>query len=147
MIWAAVGKSKEVPLEYLQPDELLPVAERRQAGQHLRRLVPRTQHASWTPAPDRRDPVQVLADTCRHRISWLVPIRYGRMRVSPFAFLRGSVAVMAADLATTPTSGIWVQSCGDSHLANFGVYCGLDGAPVFDVINFDETLPAPFHQL
>ncbi len=144
MIVATVGKSEEVPLEYLQPDELLPTAERRQAGQRLRRLVPRNQHASWTPSSGRRDPLEILAETSRHRISWLVPIRYGRMRTSPFTFLRGSAAVMAADLATTPTSGIWVQSCGDSHLANFGVYSGLDGTPVFDVIDFDETLPAPF---
>jgi uncharacterized protein (DUF2252 family) len=144
VIVATVGKNEKVPLEYLQPDELSPIAERRQAGQRLRRLVPRNQHASWTPSPDRRDPLQILAETSRHRISWLVPIRYGRMRASPFTFLRGSAAVMAADLTTTPTSGIWVQSCGDSHLANFGVYSGLDGTPVFDVIDFDETLPAPF---
>jgi uncharacterized protein (DUF2252 family) len=144
VIEATVGKSKEMPLEYLQPDELLPTAERRQAGQRLRRLVPRNQHASWTPSPGRRDPLELLSQTSRHRISWLVPIRYGRMRTSPFTFLRGSAAVMAADLATTPTSGIWVQSCGDSHLANFGIYSGLDGTPVFDIIDFDETLPAPF---
>ena len=83
-------------------------------------------------------------ETSRHRISSLLPIRYGRMQKSPFAFLRGSAAVMAADLATTPTSGIWVQSCGDCHLANFGIYAAPDGTPVFDVTDFDETLPAPF---
>jgi uncharacterized protein (DUF2252 family) len=144
VIAATVGKSEHVPLEYLQPDDLLPTSERRKAGQRLRRLVPRDQHATWTSPPDRRDPLQVLTETCRHRISWLVPVRYGRMQPSPFTFLRGSAAVMAADLATTPTSGIWVQSCGDSHLANFGVYSAPDGTPVFDVIDFDETLPAPF---
>ncbi|HEY7576582.1 MAG TPA: DUF2252 family protein, partial [Acetobacteraceae bacterium] len=133
-----------MPLEYLQPDELLTTMERRRAGQGLRRLVPRNQHASWTPAPDRHDPLQILTETSRHRISWLLPIRYGRMQTSPFSFLRGSAAVMAADLATTATSGIWVQSCGDCHLANFGIYSGPDGRPVFDVIDFDETLPAPF---
>ena len=92
----------------------------------------------------RRDPVEILVETSRHRISSLLPIRYGRMQESPFAFLRGSAAVMAADLATTPTSGIWVQSCGDCHLANFGTYAALDGSPVFDITDFDETLPAPF---
>jgi uncharacterized protein (DUF2252 family) len=144
VIAASVGESKAMPLEHLQPDGLLAMAERRRAGQGLRRLVPRNQHAGWTPPPDRRDPLQILTETSRHRISWLLPIRYGRMQTSPFSFLRGSAAVMAADLATTPTSGIWVQSCGDCHLANFGIYSGLDGTPVFDVIDFDETLPAPF---
>jgi uncharacterized protein (DUF2252 family) len=133
-----------MPLEYVQPDDLLPMAERRQAGQDLRKLVPRAQHASWQPAPDRRDPLELLVETSRHRISSLLPLRYGRMRPSPFAFLRGSAAVMAADLTTTPTSGIWVQSCGDCHLANFGSYAAADGAPVFDITDFDETLPAPF---
>ncbi len=133
-----------MPLEHVQPDDLLPTAERRQAGHNLRRLVPRGQHAAWTPQADRRDPVEILAETSRHRISSLLPIRYGRMQKSPLAFLRGSAAVMAADLATTPTSGIWVQSCGDCHLANFGNYAAPDGSPVFDITDFDETLPAPF---
>src|SRR5579859_6380337 len=100
-----------MPLEYVQPDDLLTARERRQAGQNLRRLVPRGQHAIWSPPADRRDPLQVLAECSRHRISSLLPIRYGRMQPSAFAFLRGSAAIMAADLASTPTSGIWVQSC------------------------------------
>jgi uncharacterized protein (DUF2252 family) len=133
-----------MPLEHVQPDDLLPMAERRQAGRDLRRVVPRRQHASWTPASQRRDPLDILIETSRHRISSLLPIRYGRMRPSAFAFLRGSAAVMAADLATTPASGIWVQSCGDCHLANFGIYAAPDGSAVFDIIDFDETLPAPF---
>jgi uncharacterized protein (DUF2252 family) len=133
-----------MPLEYVQPDNLLPMAERRQAGHDLRRLVPRRLHATWKPLPDRRDPLDTLMETSRHRISSLLPIRYSRMQPSAFAFLRGSAAIMAADLATTPTSGIWVQSCGDCHLANFGVYAAADGTPIFDVIDFDETLPAPF---
>ena len=133
-----------MPLENVRPDDLLPMAERREAGRALRRLVPRRLHATWQPPSDRRDPVEMLIETSRHRISSLLPIRYGRMKQSPFAFLRGSAAVMAADLATTPTSGIWVQSCGDCHLANFGIYSALDGTPIFDVIDFDETLPAPF---
>ena len=133
-----------MPLEYVQPDDLLPMAERRQAGHDLRRLVPRRLHATWKTFADRRDPLDTLIDTSRHRISSLLPIRYGRMQPSAFAFLRGSAAIMAADLATTPTSGIWVQSCGDCHHANFGVYAAPDGTPVFDVNDFDETLPAPF---
>src|SRR5215510_1740059 len=131
-------------LELVQPDALLPLAERRQVGHDLRRLVPRRQHAEWKPKPDRRDPIDVLTESSRHHISALLPVRYGRMRQSPFLFLCGSAAVMAADLAATPTSGIWVQSCGDCHVANFGVYATPDGTPVFDIIDFDETLPAPF---
>ena len=133
-----------MPLEYVQPDNLLPMAERRQAGHDLRRLVPRRLHATWKPPADRRDPLDTLIEASRHRISSLLPIRYGRMQPSAFAFLRGCAAIMAADLASTPTSGIWVQSCGDCHLANFGVYAASDGTPIFDVIDFDETLPAPF---
>ncbi len=133
-----------MPLEYVQPDDLLPVEERRQAGHDVRRLVPRGQHAAWQPSADRRDPLQILSETSRHRISSLLPIRYGRMQSSPFMFMHGSGAVMAADLATTPTSGIWLQSCGDCHLANFGTYAAPDGTPVFDINDFDETLPAPF---
>src|SRR5215469_6664049 len=133
-----------MPLENVRPDDLLPMAERRDAGRALRRLVPRSLHAAWRAPPQRRDPVELLTEATRHRISSLLPIRYGRMRASPFAFLRGSAALMAADLATTPTSGIWVQSCGDCHSANFGMYTALDGTPIFDVTDFDETLPAPF---
>ncbi|HEX3400677.1 MAG TPA: DUF2252 domain-containing protein [Acetobacteraceae bacterium] len=133
-----------MPLEYVQPDDLLSMAERRQAGHDLRRLVPRGQHATWHPPAERCDPLQILAETSRHRISSLLPIRYGRMQPSAFAFMRGSAAVMAADLAMTPTSGIWVQSCGDCHSANFGTYSASDGTSVFDITDFDETLPAPF---
>jgi uncharacterized protein (DUF2252 family) len=141
------GKSRgahNMPLEYTQPDDMLPMKERRQAGQDLRRLVPRRQHAFWTPPATRREPLDILAEASRHCISSLLPIRYGRMKQSAFAFLRGSAAIMAADLANTPTSGIWVQSCGDCHVANFGIHAGLDGLPVFDVVDFDETMPAPF---
>jgi uncharacterized protein (DUF2252 family) len=133
-----------MPLEYVQPDDLLPMRERRQAGQNLRRLVPRGQHALWNAPADRRDPLQILVDSTRHRISSLLPIRYGRMQPSAFAFMRGTAAIMAADLASTPTSGIWVQSCGDCHHANFGTFAAPDGSPVFDVNDFDETSPAPF---
>src|ERR1700733_2631816 len=133
-----------MPLEHIQPDGLLPIVERHQVGRNLRRLVPRAQHAAWTPQAHRRDPVDILVEISRHRISSLLPIRYGRMRKSPFAFLRGSAAVMAADLSTMPPSGIWVQACGDCHLANFGAYAGPDGSPVLHITFFDETLPALF---
>ena len=133
-----------MPLEHIQPDDLLPIAERRRAGQNLRKLVPRSRHAGWQPSVDRRDPVDILTEANRHRISSLLPIRYGRMRQSPLAFLRGAAAVMAADLAKTPISSIWVQSSGDCHLANFGAFAARDGTPIFDINDFDETLPAPF---
>ena len=133
-----------MPLEHVLPDAVLPIAERRQAGQALRKVVPRSLHASWRPPPDRRDPVQTLIDTDRHRLAHLLPIRYDRMRVSAFAFMRGGAAIMAADLAETPRSGLWAQACGDCHLANFGTFASPEGAPVFDVNDFDETLPAPF---
>jgi uncharacterized protein (DUF2252 family) len=133
-----------MPLEHQQADVLQPVAARRQAGHALRKLVPRSLHAAWTPAADRRDPVQVLIESGLHRIPSLLPIRYGRMRVSPFSFLRGAAAIMAADLAGTPSSGLVVQSCGDCHHLNFGTFLSPEGVPVFDVNDFDETLPAPF---
>jgi uncharacterized protein (DUF2252 family) len=133
-----------MPLEHVPPDAVLPIAERRNIGRQLRKIVPRSQHAAWRPAANRRDPVQMLVDNGRHLLSHLAPLRYQRMRASAFAFLRGSAAIMAADLAGTPTSGLHVQSCGDCHLANFGVFAARDGVPVFDVNDFDETLPAPF---
>jgi len=133
-----------MPLEHVQPDAILPIAERQKAGRALRKPVPRSLHAQWNPPDRRRDPVQTLIDTGRHRIAKLVPIRYDRMRPSPFTFLRGAAAIMAADLAETPVSGLWVQACGDCHLANFGTFASEEGTPVFDVNDFDETLPAPF---
>ena len=133
-----------MPLEHVQPSAPLPIAERRQAGQNLRKLVPRSLHATWTPPADREDPVKRLIETDRHRISHLLPIRYDRMRAAPLAFLRGAAAIMAADLAATPASGLWVQACGDCHLNNFGAFASPEGTAVFDVNDFDETLPAPF---
>jgi uncharacterized protein (DUF2252 family) len=133
-----------MPLEHVQPSAPLPIAERRSAGQTLRKLVPRSLHATWTPPADREDPVQRIIETDRHRISHLLPIRYDRMRASPLSFLRGAAAIMAADLAATPASGLWVQSCGDCHLNNFGAFASPEGTPVFDLNDFDETLPAPF---
>jgi uncharacterized protein (DUF2252 family) len=121
-----------------------PVAERRQIGRELRKNTPRSLHASWTAPSNRADPVQLLIETGRDRIADLLPIRYDRMRQSPFAFLRGSAAIMAADLAPGPVSGLTVQACGDCHLANFGIFASPEGKPVLDLNDFDETLPAPF---
>ena len=118
--------------------------ERRQAGTALRREVPRSAHGVWVPPADRRDPVEILIEQGKNRIQELLPVRYGRMRTDPFAFLRGAAAVMASELASTPTANIRVQACGDAHLNNFGSYATPDGLPVFDIIDFDETLPAPF---
>jgi uncharacterized protein (DUF2252 family) len=123
---------------------VLPVSERRQAGHALRKIVPRSLHAHWVPSATRRDPIDILLEAGRHRIASLLPIRYDRMRASPFAFFRGGAAIMAADLADTPMTGLWVQACGDCHLANFGTFASPEGTPVFDVNDFDETLPAPF---
>jgi uncharacterized protein (DUF2252 family) len=118
--------------------------DRRQAGAALRREMPRSAQGEWVPPADRADPVGILIEQGKSRIQELLPIRYGRMRVDPFAFLRGAAAVMAGDLARTPATGIRMQACGDAHLANFGSYATPDGLPVFDINDFDETLPAPF---
>jgi uncharacterized protein (DUF2252 family) len=120
------------------------IIERRLAGQELRKQVPRRAQAEWIPPAARRDPVRTLIETGRHRIPGLLPLRHERMRQSAFAFLRGAAAIMAEDLAVTPVSGLIVQACGDCHLANFGTFASPEGTPVFDVNDFDETLPAPF---
>ena len=119
-------------------------AERRKLGADLRRHVPRSAHGEWAPRPDRPDPVAILIRQGESRVQDLLPIRYGRMRPDPFAFLRAAAAVMADDLAHAATSGIRLQTCGDAHLSNFGSYASPEGTPVFDVNDFDETLPAPF---
>jgi Uncharacterized protein conserved in bacteria (DUF2252) len=117
--------------------------DRRKAGAALRRAVPRSAQGKWNQPADRADPVEVLIEQGKSRIQELLPIRYGRMRSDPFAFLRGTAAVMAADLAHTPATGILMQACGDAHLAKFGSYATPEGLPVFDINDFDETLPAP----
>ncbi|MCI4321445.1 MAG: DUF2252 domain-containing protein [Thermoplasmata archaeon] len=119
-------------------------AVRAEAGRALRRRIPRSAHGIWTAPPDRPDPVDLLESSSRHRIPGLVPIRYGRMSLSPFAFLRGSASVMAHDLASTPTTGLGVQLSGDAHLGNFGVFATPERDRVFDSNDFDETLPGPF---
>jgi len=110
----------------------------------MREAVPRESHAQWEPPADRPDPVDILEEQAKTRVPDLVPIRYGRMIASPFAYFRGAAAPMAWDLAHTPASGIRVQACGDAHLLNFGMFAAPDRRLVFDVNDFDETLPAPF---
>jgi uncharacterized protein (DUF2252 family) len=119
-------------------------AERQAVGKALRGKVPRSSHRSWSPAPDRPDPVDLLEESNRTRLPKLVPIRYGRMLLSPFAFLRGSAVIMAQDLAATPVTGLQVQVSGDAHLSNFGIYTTPERRQVFDVNDFDETLPGPW---
>ena len=109
-----------------------------------RTAAPRKSHAGWTPPPERRDPVEVLEETNQGRVESLIPIRYGRMLAGPFPFLRGSAALMAEDLASTPTSGIRVQACGDCHLLNFGLFASPERNLFFGINDFDETLEAPF---
>jgi len=120
------------------------LAARKEAGKSLRKDVPRDRHLGWKAPAGRRDPVDILEEQSATRIPELVPIRYGRMIQSPFSFLRGASAVMAADLSTTPNTGIRVQSCGDCHLANFGAFATPERNLAFDINDFDETLPAPW---
>jgi uncharacterized protein (DUF2252 family) len=120
------------------------VSERAAAGKAARSAAPRSALAEWEPFSGRPDPVATLKAQARTRVRELVPIRYGRMVVSPFTFFRGAAAVMAADLAVTPTSGLRVQVCGDAHLSNFGAFAAPDRTLVFDLNDFDETLPGPW---
>src|ERR1700722_14888112 len=122
----------------------LSVAERVRRGKLARRAAPRSSHAAFVPSAAREDPVEVLERQATTRLPELVPVRYGRMLVSPFAFYRGAALIMAADLASTPRSGLTVQCCGDAHLSNFGVFASPERALVFDVNDFDETLPGPW---
>src|SRR6266516_7937794 len=119
-------------------------AERYAAGKALRSRALRTSHGEWVSTSDRPDPISLLEEQNRTRLPELVPIRYGRMSLSPFAFLRGSAGVMASDLANTPISGINVQICGDAHLSNFGFFATPERNLVFDINDFDETLPGPW---
>jgi uncharacterized protein (DUF2252 family) len=120
------------------------VKEREAAGKAAREKASRASHGEWEPAARRRDPVKVLEDQAKSRVPELVPIRYGRMLVSPFTFYRGAAAIMAMDLAKTPDSGLRVQACGDAHLSNFGAFAAPDRRLVMDVNDFDETLPGPW---
>jgi uncharacterized protein (DUF2252 family) len=119
-------------------------AERAAHGKAARELVPRTAHGQWRPAADRPDPVGLLQEQGTSRVPELVPLRYGRMLVSPFTFYRGAAYLMASDLAPDPRTGITVQLCGDAHLSNFGTFAAPDRRLVFSLNDFDETLPGPF---
>jgi hypothetical protein len=120
------------------------IEEHRAAGRAARKMVPRTSRAGWAPPHDRPDPVALLQSQDATRIPALVPIRWGRMSVSPFTFYRGAALLMASDLSATPNSGLTVQACGDAHLMNFGVFASPERTLLFDVNDFDETLPGPW---
>jgi uncharacterized protein (DUF2252 family) len=122
----------------------LSVSERVARGKAARREVARSSHAAFEPAPHRLDPVELLERQADTRAPELVPIRYGRMLASPFTFYRGAALIMAADLAATPRTGFLVQCCGDAHLSNFGLYGSPERRLVFDINDFDETLPGPW---
>ena len=136
--------SKISPGILAPPHEVFTPDEWRAKGRERRAAVSRSSHAQWAPPADRPDPVAVLEEQARTRVPDLIPIRYGRMLASPFSYFRGAAAPMAWDLAHTPTTDIRVQACGDAHLLNFGMYAAPDRRLVFDVNDFDETLPAPF---
>ena len=119
-------------------------AERAARGKAARAEVPRDSHAVFDPPSDRADPIALLEEQARSRVPELVPVRWGRMVVSPFTYYRGAALPMASDLATTPVSGIAVQACGDAHLSNFGLFGSAERRLMFDVNDFDETLPGPW---
>ena len=129
--------------ERARTGERLTHADRTALGKDARDLAPLESHAEFTP-DSSRDPVGLLLEQAKSRVPELVPIRHGRMLVSPFTYYRGAALPMAADLATTPTSGLRVQLCGDAHLSNFGAFASPSRRLVFDVNDFDETLPGPF---
>jgi len=138
MAWRILLRSRMV-----SPGDESMSRARADAGRALRKRVPRSSHAVWEPARERAPP-RVLEETNRRRVPELVVIREARMRASPFAFLRGAPAVMAADLATTPVTGIRAQVCGDAHLLNFGLFATPERNLVFGLNDFDETLPGPW---
>ena len=128
----------ETGLGHLSP------AERAARGKTARAEVPRESHAEFDPPADRTDPLELLEEQEVSRVPDLVPVRHGRMMASAFSYFRGAALPMASDLATTPVSGLAVQACGDAHLSNFGVFGSAERLLVFDVNDFDETLPGPW---
>ena len=141
---AAGGDAPSRPFASAWRRARLSVDERVERGKTARRDAPRSTHGAWAPASDRPDIVALLEEQAASRVPDLVPIRYGRMSVSPFTFYRGAARIMAADLAGTPTSGVTVQLCGDAHLSNFGLFGTPERQLVFDINDFDETLPGPW---
>jgi uncharacterized protein (DUF2252 family) len=126
------------PAAYASPQE------RGSRGKRARARVPRERQAEFEPSPTRPDPIDLLEEQARTRVPELVPIRYGRMSASPFAFYRGAALIMASDLSTTPTSGLRTQICGDAHLSNFGMFATPERRMVFDINDFDETSEGPW---
>src|SRR5262249_21725652 len=139
-------KSAEEELEkaLLHDNTISPRDDRRARGQALREAIPHKLHAGWKAPDNRPDPIDVLEESNKGRLADLIPVRYGRMLPSPFTFYRGAAALMAWDLSKTPTSKIPVQACGDCHLLNFGAFGTPERNVVFDINDFDETLPAPW---
>jgi uncharacterized protein (DUF2252 family) len=137
-----LGKVREGPSPPRVPH--LTLEERAALGKRARTKTPRSSHGAWAPTPDRRDPVELLSEQANTRVAELVPIRHGRMLVSPFTYYRGAALPMTCDLAGTPTSGLGVQLCGDAHLSNFGIFGSPERHLVFDVNDFDETAPGPW---
>jgi uncharacterized protein (DUF2252 family) len=138
---AATSAVEGVAVKHIQH---LSVDDRKARGRSAREQVPPSGHAGWAPAKGRPDPVALLEEQNATREADLVPVRHGRMMVSPFTFYRGAAKIMAADLKDTPSAGLDVQLCGDAHLSNFGVYASPERQLVFDLNDFDETLPGPF---
>ncbi len=126
------------------PDLYLPRKERYGTGKNLRKTCPRSFHAKWASPKDRPDPVDLIIESNKDRIQKLIPLRHGRMGVSPFTFYRGAALNMASDLAETPVSGMHVQACGDAHLCNFGAFATPERNVIFSINDLDETLPAPW---
>src|SRR5215472_15625226 len=120
------------------------IDERRASGEEARTRTPLSSHTKWKPVTDRPDPVALLEQQNRTREPDLVPVRHGRMMVSPFTFYRGAAKIMAADLSGTPVAGLGAQLCGDAHLSNFGAFASPERQLLFDLNDFDETLPGPF---
>jgi uncharacterized protein (DUF2252 family) len=135
---ATATRSRPTPVVHLTVDERIA------RGKAARAEVPRSRHAEYDSPADRPDPIDLLEAQAKTRVPELVPIRYGRMLVSPFTFYRGAAKIMADDLARTPRSGLTVQCCGDAHLSNFGVFASPERRLVFDINDFDETLPGPW---
>src|SRR6476620_5883414 len=122
----------------------LSIDERRAIGRQARDRTPPESHVKWHPATDRPDPVALLEEQNITREPDLIPVRHGRMMVSPFTFYRGAAKIMAADLKDTPVAGLGAQLCGDAHLSNFGAFASPERRLLFDLNDFDETLPGPF---
>ncbi len=122
----------------------LPRSERYEAGRQIRKICPRSSHAKWEAPESRHDPVDLILESNKGRIQKLLPMRHGRMARTPFTFYRGAALNMAADLSSTPVTGMFVQACGDAHLCNFGGFATPERNVIFSINDLDETLPAPW---